>query len=105
MKKRPPPRPRKPKRRPAAVDAKAKVEVGDLSSSIRKGSVGSSCTSNASVEPATGQVAETKSIELADRVDNVAPMTNARGWKIFVGIIISWLLVATGVVLFANYGT
>jgi hypothetical protein len=53
------------------------------------------------VERSTGQTAEPKRIELADRVDTVPAMTNARAWKIFAGIIISWLLVASAVVLFA----
>jgi hypothetical protein len=32
-------------------------------------------------------------------------MTNARGWKIFAGFIISYLLVASAVVLFATHWT
>jgi hypothetical protein len=80
-----------------AVQGEGKIE--DLASTIRTGPVGS--TSNAAVEPPTGQTAQPKTIELADRVDTVPAMRNARGWKIFAGIIISWLLVASAVVLFA----
>ena len=37
------------------------------------------------------------------RAERVAAMTNARGWMIFAGLIISCLLVASAVVLFATY--
>ena len=37
------------------------------------------------------------------RAERVATMTNARGWMIFAGLIISLLLVASAVVLFATY--
>jgi hypothetical protein len=105
MKKRRLPRPRKRKARPAQIGAKGKGEVADLSSTIRTGPVRSFHISNAPVERSTGQTAEPKRIELADRVDTVPAMTNARAWKIFAGIIISWLLVASAVVLFAMYLT
>jgi hypothetical protein len=85
------------------MGAKAKAEFGDLSSTIRTGPVRSFRTSNVPVEPLRGQTAEAKRIELADRGDTVPAMTNARGWNIFAGIIISWLLVASAAVLFAMY--
>jgi hypothetical protein len=37
------------------------------------------------------------------RAEPVAPITNARGWTIFAGLIISFLLVASAVALFATY--
>jgi hypothetical protein len=104
MKKRRPPKPKQPRKRlpPASPPPTGKAEVGDLFSTMGTGPVGSSRTSNAPVEAPTGQLAEAK---MADRVDTVAAMTNARGWKIFAGFIISWLLVASGVVLFAMHWT
>jgi hypothetical protein len=53
-----------------AVQGEGKIE--DLASTIRTGPVGS--TSNAAVEPPTGQTAQPKTIELADRVDTVPAM-------------------------------
>jgi hypothetical protein len=49
--------------------------------------------------------AVTKTIELADRLDTVAGISNARGWKIFAGFIVACLLLASAVVLFATHWT
>jgi hypothetical protein len=46
--------------------------------------------------------AAAKRLELADRVP---AMTNGRGWEIFAGLILSWLLLASVVVLFATHWT
>jgi hypothetical protein len=54
---------------------------------------------------ARGPAAEAKRGEPADWADTAAAMTNVRGWKIFAGLIISILLVASAVVLFAMYWT
>jgi hypothetical protein len=86
MKKRRLPRPRKRKARPAQIGAKGKGEVADLSSTIRTGPVRSFHISNAPVERPKGETAEPKRIELADRVDTVPAMTNARAWKILPGL-------------------
>jgi len=94
MKKRRPPRPRK-RKAPVAVEAKRKVEA--LSSSVKVLQ-----KHDATVRrPA----AIAKTIELADRIDTVGGMSNARGWKIFAGIIVSFLLVSSAVVLFATHWT
>ena len=102
MKKRRPPRPKK-RKAPRTVEGKRKV--GDLSSSLPSGAA----AKGAVAPPPMGKQADatvsrpaTAAAELADRVP-VAAMTNARGWKIFAGFIISYLLVASGVVLFATY--
>jgi len=85
-----------------------KGKVGDLSSSPPSGAAAKGAVSgdapprmqaNATV---SRPAAVAKRIELADQV---APMTNARGWKIFAGFIISYLLVASAVVLFATHWT
>jgi hypothetical protein len=93
MKKQRPPRPKHKKARPAPI-AKPKGEI--VSSTLGTGPVGSSRTSNAPVERV-----EAKRIELSDR----GVMSNARGWLIFAGLIISWLLLAGAVVLFATHWT
>jgi hypothetical protein len=97
MKKQRPPRPKHKKTRPASI---AKPEGQIVSSTIGTGPLGSSRTSNAPVEHPIRQV-EPKSIEIADR----GVMSNARGWRIFAGFIISWLLLAGAVALFATHWT
>ena len=102
MKKRRPPRPRK-RKAPIAVEAKRKVEAL------------SSVQVPVSGDPPMGKekhdatvrrpAAIAKTIGLADRIDTVGGMSNARGWKIFAGIIVSFLLVASAVVLFATHWT
>jgi hypothetical protein len=106
MKKRRPPRPRRKRKAPVAMEGKRKV--GDLSSSLPSGAGAVSddapprMQADATVSrPAT----EAKTIELPDRVDTVAAMTNARGWGIFAGFIISYLLLASVVVFFATHWT
>ena len=106
MKKGRPPRPRRKRKAPMAMEGKRKV--GDLSSSLPSGAGAVSgdapprMQADATVSrPAT----EAKTIELPDRVDTVAAMTNARGWGIFAGFIISYLLLASVVVFFATNWT
>jgi hypothetical protein len=98
MKKRRPPRPKHKKARPAPI-AKPKGEFA--SSTIGTGRLGPSRTSNAPVERPTGQLVEPKRIELVDR----GAMSNARGWRLFAGFIISWVLLASVVVVFATHWT
>jgi hypothetical protein len=109
MKKQRRPRP-KHKKAPPAPNTKPKNEMA--SSTIGTGQLESFRTSNASVErprqlvepkrierpPA--QVIKPKRIELTDR-----GMSNARGWGIFAVMIISWLLLAGVVALFATHWT
>jgi hypothetical protein len=57
--------------------------------------------SNAPVERPSRQLVEPKKIDLSDR----GVMSNARGWQIFAGFIISWLLLAGAIVLFATHWT
>src|SRR5690242_13857352 len=97
MKKQRRPRPKYKKPRPAPI-AGAKKEIA--SSTIGTGQLGSSRTSNASVERPPGQLVEPKRIELSDR-----GMSKARSWGIFAVMIIPWLLLATVVVLFATHWT
>jgi hypothetical protein len=90
-----------------AVQGKGKA--GDSFSSppsgaARKGAVAGDAPPRMQAD-ATGPAAEAKRSELADRVDTAAAMTNVRGWKIFAGLITSFLLVASAVVLFAMYWT
>ena len=106
MKKRRPPRPRRKRKAPVAMEGKRKV--GDLSSSLPSGAGAVSGDAPPRMQadatmsrPAT----EAKTIELPDRVDTVAAMTNARGWGIFAGFIISYLLLASVVVFFATHWT
>jgi hypothetical protein len=80
------PRPRKRKAQPVQMGAKAKAESRGLVFTIRTGPVRLLRTSNAPVERPTGQTAEAKRIELADCVDTVPAMTNARAWKILPGL-------------------
>ena len=113
MKKKRPQRPRKRKARPAPMAVEAKGKVADLSSTIGTGPVAPPRLSNAVVEPATaplGTVPLTRKggMEADAKVSRSATalgMTNARGWMIFAGFIISWLLLAGVVVIFANYRT
>jgi hypothetical protein len=113
MKKRRPQRPRKRKARPAPMGVEAKRKVGDLSSTIGTGPVASPRPSNAVVELATAQldtaILTGKEGMQADatvsRPATVLAMTNARGWMTFGGVIISWLLLASVVVIFAKYWT
>jgi hypothetical protein len=109
MKKRRPQRPRRRKARPAPIGVEAKGKVGDLSSTIGTGPVASPSPSNAVVEPATAQLG-TASLERKERTQADAAvsrpetaMTNARGWMTFAVLIISWLLLAGVVVIFAKY--
>ena len=89
----------------------AKSKNGMASSTIGTGQLGSFRISNASIErPPTplvepkrierppAQVVEPKRIELSDR-----GMSKARGWGIFAVMIISWLLLAGVIGLFATY--
>jgi hypothetical protein len=110
MKKQRRPRPKHKKAPPAPI-AKPKNEMA--SSTIGTSQLGSFRTSNASVErPPTqlvepkrierppAQVMEPKRIELSDR-----GVSKARGWGKFAVMIISWLLLAGVVVLFATHWT
>ena len=107
MKKQRPPRPKYKKGRPASSIAKPKGQI--VSSTAGTGPLGSSRMSNAPVErPTTSNapverpirpLVEPKRIELPDR----GGMSNARGWRMFAGFIISWLLLAAAIVLFATH--
>ena len=110
MKKQRRPRP-KHKKAPPAPNAKPKNEIA--SSTIGNGQLGSFRTSHASVERAPTQLVEPKRIvrppaqamgpkriELSDR-----GISTARGWGIFAVMIISWLLLAGVVALFATHWT
>ena len=113
MKKRRPPRPRNRKARPASIGVEAKRKVGDLSSTVGTGPIASPRPSNAVLERATGQLgtpARTgkegmQADATVSRPARVSAMTNARGWTIFAGFIVSWLLLATVVVISAKYWT
>ena len=107
MKKQRRPKPKHKKAPPAPI-AKTKNEMA----SSTTGQLGSFRTPNASVDrPPTqlveprrierppAQVMEPKRIEVSDR-----GMSKARGWGIFAVMIISWLLLAGVVVLFAPFG-
>ena len=109
MKKQRRPRPKHKKAPPAPI-AKPKNEIA--SSTIGTGQLGSFRISNASIErPPTplvepkrierppAQVVEPKRIELSDR-----GISQARGWGIFAVMIISWLLLAGVIGLFAPIG-
>jgi hypothetical protein len=95
------------------MGVEAKGNVADLSSTIGTGRVAPPRPSNAVVEPAaapldtatlTGKEG-TQADATVSRPATVLAMTNARGWMIFAGFIISWLLLAGVVVIFAKYGT
>ena len=109
MKKRRPPRPKR--KAPMAV---GQVKVGDLPSSLRSGAAakGSFSAEAPAVRsqqgPGLPRFNRTEALTLAPTIRTtplavVAPMTKARGWTIFAGLIISFLLVASAVVLFASY--
>jgi hypothetical protein len=93
------------------MGVEAKGKVGDLSSTIGTGPVASPRPSNAVVEPATGQLGTAtltgkegmRADATVSRPATVSAMTNARGWMTFAGFIISWLLLASVVVIFAKY--
>jgi hypothetical protein len=106
MKKRRPPRPRKRKAPPASIGNR---KVGDLSSTVGTRPIASPRPSNAVLERATGQLGTPagtgKEGIQADGTATVSAMTNARGWTIFAGFIVSWLLLATVVVISAKYWT
>jgi hypothetical protein len=95
------------------MGVEAKGKVGDLSSTIGTGPVASPRPSNAVVKPARAQLgtAALKGKEgmqadaTVSRPATVSAMTNARGWTTFAVFIISWLLLATVVVIFAKYRT
>src|SRR5436190_16920511 len=96
-------RPKYKKARPPPI-AKPKNEMhsstigtGQASSTVGTGQLGSFSTSNASVERPQRQLLEPKRIALSDR-----GMSKARGWGIFALMIISWLLLAGVVALFAT---
>ena len=110
MKKQRRPRPKHKKAPPAPI-AKPKNEIA--SSTIGTGQLGSFRISNASnerpptplvepkrIERPPAQVVEPKRIQLSDR-----GMSKARGWGIFAVMIISWLLLAGVVALFATHWT
>ena len=105
MKKGRPPRPRRKRKAPMAMEGKRKV--GDLSSSPSgAGAVSGDAPPRMQADATVSRPAtEAKTIELPDRVDTVAAMTNARGWGIFAGFIISYLLLASVVVFFATHWT
>jgi hypothetical protein len=110
MKKRRPPRPRKRKARPAPIGVEAKGKVHDLSSTIGTGPVASPHPSNAVVEPAAGQLGTAtltgkEGVQPDATVSGPATVSAKRGWMIFAGFIISWLLLAGVVVIFAKYWT
>jgi hypothetical protein len=105
MKKRRRPRPKYKKARPAPI-AKPQNEMhsstigtGQTSSTIGTSQLGAFRTSNPSVEHPPRQLVEPK-IELSAR-----GMSKARSWGIFAVMIISWLLLAGVVVLFATLWT
>jgi hypothetical protein len=109
MKKKRPQRPRKQKARPAlGVEAKGRVE--DLSSTIRTGPVASPRPSNApaAAQPGVATLTRKERVQAdatASRPATVLARTNVRGWMIFAVFIISWLLLAGVVVIFAEYRT
>jgi hypothetical protein len=87
-----------------AVEGKGKV--ADLSSSRPSGAAGKGAVAPPSIgkqaDATVSRPAAAKRLELADRVP---AMMNARGWGIFAGLILSWLLLASVVVLFATHWT
>lgn len=95
MKKRRPPRPKKRK----APIPQGKVE-NVPSSAVAPKAVISAPPIGKQLDPTVS----TQAANMADRVP-VSAMTNARGWGIFAGLIISFLLVASVAVLFATYWT
>src|SRR5262245_33989468 len=97
MKKRRRPRPRK-RKAPMAVEGKRSSVQVPASGDPPMGKEKHDATVS---RPA----AIAKTIELADRVDTVPAMTNARGWEIFAWLIVSMLLLASAVVMFASYWT
>ena len=113
MKKRRPPRPRKKKARPVSIGVEPKGKARELPSTSGTGSVASPRPSNAVVERATRQLVtpalREKEAMQADaklsRPATVSAMTNRRGWMTFAGFIISCLLLASVVVIFAKYWT
>jgi hypothetical protein len=91
----------------------AKGKIGYLSSTTGTASVASTRPSNAVVEPAAAQL-DTATLTRKEgmqadatvsRSATVSGMTNTRGWMTFAGFIISWLLLAGVVVIFAKYQT
>jgi len=103
MKKRRRPRPRK-RKAPIAVEGKRSVEA--LSSPVQVPLSGDPSMGEEKHDAAVSRPAAiAKTSELADRVDTIGGMTNARGWKIFAGLIVSFLLVASAVALFATHWT
>jgi hypothetical protein len=91
----------------------AKGKIGDLSSTLGTGPVASPRPSNAVVEPAAAHL-DTATLTgkegmradaTVNRSATVLGMTNARGWMTFAGFIISWLLLASVVIIFAKYLT
>jgi hypothetical protein len=84
-----------------------------LSSAVETGPAASPRPSNAVLERATGQLGTPARIgkegmpadATGSRPATVSAMTNARGWTIFAGLIVSWLLLATVVVISAKHWT
>jgi len=86
--------------RPKRKAPQGKSKVRDLSSSLvsAQGSV------SGDAPPLQSQLGlQLPRVDEPPRAEPVAAMTNARGWRIFAGLIISFLLVASVVVLFAKY--
>src|SRR5215472_14423108 len=113
MKKRRPPRPRKKKARQVSIGVEPKGKGREVPSTSGTRSLESSRPSNALAKRTTGQLVTPALREKeAMRADaklsspaTISGMTNARGWMIFAGLIISWLLLASVVVIFAKYWT
>ena len=113
MKKRRPPRPRKKKARQVSIGVEPKGKGQEVPSTIGTRSVESSRPSNILVERTTGQLVtpalREKEAMQADaklsRPATISAMTNARGWTTFAGFIISCMLLASVVVMFAKYWT
>jgi hypothetical protein len=102
MKKRRPPRPRK-RKATISVEAKRKVEA---LSSVKVPVSGDPPVGKEKHDATISRLAASaKTIGLADQVDTVGGISKARGWKIFAGLIVSFLLVASAVVLFATHWT
>jgi len=99
------------KKAPPAPIAKPKNEMA--SSTIGTGQVGSFRTSNASVQRPPTQLVEPKRIErpptqvMQSKRTELAGrgISMARGWGIFAVMIISWLLLAGVIGLFATHWT
>jgi hypothetical protein len=107
MKKQRRPRPKHKKAPPAPM---AKSKNGMASSTIGTGQLGSFRISTASVERPPTQLVEPKRIErppaqVMEPKLSHRGMSNARGWGIFAVMIISWLLLAGVVALFATHWT